>query len=132
MKSIVLYWLPAALWMGVLYALSAQPELPQPPGPWLQNVYDKIGHAISYAMLAWLLWRALRQHHSPSAVLGVLCVGLAVAYGASDEFHQSFVPGRTPSLADLAADGAGAALATLLLTRRERRKAQSRAALDAQ
>jgi len=130
-KKFVLDWLAAAVWMGLLFALSAQPELPLPPGPWLQNVYDKFGHAVAYGVLAWLLWRALRQHYPPSRALGAMCAGLAIAYGISDEVHQAFVPGRTPSVADLAADGVGALAATLLLRWRARRRAQARTAPDA-
>ena len=131
MKKYLLHWLPVVVWMGFLFALSAQPELPLPPGPWLQNVYDKFAHAVSYAVLAWLLWRALRQRYPPSAVLWATCAGLAIAYGISDEFHQAFVPGRTPSVADLAADGVGAVAATLLLKWRARWRAQARTAPDA-
>jgi VanZ family protein len=52
----------------------------------------------------------------------VLLVLIGLLYGASDEWHQSFVPGRTPSAGDLAADGigvlAGYASTFAFLTRR--------------
>ena len=51
-------------------------------------------------------------------------VGLAIAYGISDEIHQSFVPGRDASVGDLIADSVGAALGAGLvvyLLRRSRR-----------
>jgi VanZ family protein len=43
-------------------------------------------------------------------------------YGISDEFHQSFVPGRTPDPVDWATDtaGAGVALAGILIVRKRR------------
>ena len=40
---------------------------------------------------------------------------LAAMYGVSDEFHQKFVPGRTPDVFDAAADTAGACAAMLLI-----------------
>jgi VanZ family protein len=56
---------------------------------------------------------------------GVAAVLLSAAYGATDEFHQRFVPGRTADLLDLAADtaGAAAAVAVVWLIARWRRRA---------
>jgi VanZ family protein len=125
-KRFVLFWLPPLAWMGLIFALSAQPELPLPPGPWMEQVFDKLAHAGLFGVLAWLVWRAFRQHRGPSFSLLVLCVAVTVVYAISDELHQSFVPGRTPSVADLAADAAGAAGATLLARWLERRRARAR------
>ena len=111
MKRFLLYWLPPLAWMGLIFALSAQPDLPYPPGPWLEKLFDKAAHAVTYGILAWLLLRALRLRYPLSAALLIVVVVLVVAYGISDEYHQSSVPGRNASLADVAADGVGAALA---------------------
>jgi VanZ family protein len=43
-----------------------------------------------------------------TARIALATVAFCVAYGVSDEFHQSFVPGRTPDVADIYADAAGA------------------------
>ncbi len=68
-------------------------------------------HATAYAVMAGLFWQAWRQHISPSSaslpVVVVLCCSL---YGISDEWHQSFVPGRDSSIGDWLADTAGALL----------------------
>ena len=101
-------WGPAVLWGGLLFLLSAQPALPSPPG-----VNDKQAHAAAYGVLALLClmgltgWRWRRV--AGASVLAAFV--LAVLYGISDEIHQAFVPGRTPDVADVAADAAGAALA---------------------
>lgn len=63
---------------------------------------DKVIHAGAYAVLA-----ALATLATGSPVAGGL---LAVSYGVTDEIHQSFVPGRFPSVGDLVADAVGAAL----------------------
>lgn len=120
------YWLPPLAWMGVIYFLSAQPDLPQAPGPWLDLVLKKAGHAAAYGVLAWLYLRVLRHHSgkgtTPTA-LRVASVGLAMAYALSDEYHQTFVPGRDGNPLDVAVDGAGACVAMLLDWRLTRRPA---------
>lgn len=63
---------------------------------------DKVIHAGAYAVLGALLTLA-----TGNPVVGGV---LAFVYGITDEIHQSFVPGRFPSVGDLAADGVGAAL----------------------
>jgi VanZ family protein len=109
-RYLVWYWLPPLAWMGMIFYLSAQPDLPSPPQPWLQKLLTNGAHFGLYALLALWWWRALsRGRKTLRATLG-LAFGLAVLYGISDEFHQSFVPGRTPSLMDVLIDAAGAAV----------------------
>ena len=73
----------------------------------------KLGHFTEYALLAFLLWRALRTSWIGKAngVIAATCFGLAALFAASDEFHQSFVPTRTPSPRDVLIDCIGAAFA---------------------
>ncbi len=122
MRELLRRWAPPLAWMGVIYVLSAQPSLPSAPEPWLDVVLKKSGHALAYGLLAWLYLRALRGKAPPSERLRLLSLVLAVAYGATDEVHQAFVPGRTPRLTDVLIDGVGATLAMAL----ERRRAQAR------
>jgi VanZ family protein len=102
-------WLPVALYAAVIFGLSSIPSLPAPPGP----LTDKDIHTTLYAAFTALIVRALCGARLSKITLGpaVAAVGLAVLYGASDEFHQSFVPGRTMSGADLVADTIGALIA---------------------
>lgn len=76
----------------------------------------KIGHFTEYAILAALLWRALR---GTFAELSLATVSLsafvtAAAFATSDEFHQSFVVTRTATLHDVMVDCIGALVAILL------------------
>jgi VanZ family protein len=121
-QRIVLDWLPAVLWCALIFGLSAQPSLPSP-----NHINDKEAHAFTYGVLALLLLmgQAGWQWRRVAGVSLLAAFGIAVLYGVSDEFHQSFVPGRTPDVADVAADAAGAGLAlaaawgwAILLTRR--------------
>lgn len=105
-------WLPALAWAAGIFVLSSQSWVPGPP----DGLTDKHGHAVLYGVLALACvhglvagrWRSLRGRTVLAAV------ALAVAYGFSDEWHQSFVPGRTADLADVLADATGAVVASCL------------------
>lgn len=131
-KRFLWAWLPPLAWMGMLFYLSAQSDIPCPPGPFLQQVYERGGHALGYAMLAWLYLRALRRTIHNGVVLRLVSAGLAVIYALSDEYHQTFVPGRSGDLTDLLVDGVGICGAMLLSWWLERRRAIRRPAADRQ
>jgi VanZ family protein len=103
-------WAPVALTMALIYLLSAQPLLPAPPG----GLSDKQAHALAYGVLAVLWYRALAGGRWAGVTLGraAVAAGAATAYSVTDEWHQMFVAGRMPELADLGADAAGAVLGT--------------------
>lgn len=123
------YWLPPLAWMGMIFYLSAQPDLPGPPEPWLATLFTNSAHFGVYAVLAFWWWRALGSTRLVPTEKGVLrgerrnrivvalAFLIAAVYAVSDEFHQSFVPGRDPSALDLLLDAAGAAFALWLVWR---------------
>ncbi|HEX6040629.1 VanZ family protein [Longimicrobium sp.] len=114
-------WLPALAWAGLIFYLSSRSTLPvEPRFPY----FDKVAHFSAYAILGALLAFATDRSRLPMA----LAVGLGVLYGASDEVHQVFVPGRSPDVLDWAADAAGVLTACLLYTRWRSRRAAARAA----
>lgn len=80
-----------------------------------ENV-DKLAHMVLYFGLGILLHLTFRN--SDNAILqkyaAIFAVLLGVFYGITDEFHQSFVPGRTSSLHDLLADGIGVTIAQVI------------------
>lgn len=106
MKRFAVYVLPIFLWAGTIFALSAQSKLPTVR----VSHFDKLMHAFVYAVLGLLLTRAYRGYgFSAKAALfaGLLTAAL---YGASDEVHQMFTPGRSPDVRDWIADAVGAAI----------------------
>lgn len=109
----------AIAWMGVLFWLSAQPSIATPT---LFSAQDKVFHAGAYGILGLFLLGAMR----PPLFTGYtrlqirLTVIIASLYGISDEFHQSFVPGRSPEVLDWLADTTGALLAAILLAQLSR------------
>ncbi len=132
MKRLLSHWLPPLAWMGLIFFFSAQPDLPRAPGPWLDTLLKKTGHALAYGVLAWLYLRPLRgRFHHPTTSLAV-SFGLAVLYGLSDEYHQTFVPGRNGTPWDVAVDGIGACGAMLLNWWLQRRRALARQSSGAQ
>lgn len=108
-------WLPAAVWAaGLLTATSwPNPHVPDVPEG------DKVVHLVMYAGLAWLVARAI-----PAAVRGLrtyLLLLIAVSvFGAVDEWHQMFIPGRSASVSDWLADTTGAAIGALAVLARRR------------
>jgi VanZ family protein len=111
--GLVLRWAPAVLWAALIFTLSSIAGLPAPPG----GLTDKHAHLITYAVLcACLVWGLTdRAPARTTGRIAAAAVVLATLYGASDEWHQSFVPGRETSVLDLAADTAGAVLAAVAL-----------------
>lgn len=105
-------WLPVAAYMAAIFWFSAQPVLPGVAllPDWLSH--DWLHHGAAYAGLAVVTLRAVAAGDWRRVTRATLLAAwaIAVAYGISDEFHQSFVPGRTPDARDLLADAAGAAL----------------------
>lgn len=107
-------WIALLAFCGLIYGLSAQETLPVPEVFALQ---DKFLHFSAYFMMAIFGWRAFRHlqmHAQTLAWAGFLFCSL---YGVSDEWHQSFVLGRTASVWDWLADSLGAAFASYLLFR---------------
>lgn len=80
---------------------------------------DKLLHAGLYGGLAFVVSMGLRRRGRPvgSAVQFWAPIIFAGLYGVSDEWHQSFVPGRTPDFWDVCADTAGAVIVQLVLCR---------------
>ncbi len=101
--------------MAAIFYLSNQSDLPNLPA----GLSGYTGHAIGYGLLAALVLRALARASWPGvrAAPAWRAVLITSAYGATDEFHQSFVAGRAPELLDWMADTAGAAFAVLLVMR---------------
>ncbi len=108
MMGWVFGWGPAALWAAVLFLLSELQGL----GGVLPSGADKFVHGGLYLILGLsLAWGKMR---TGLGVPGVLLLLIGVGYGALDEWHQSFVPGRTVSMGDWVADSAGVMLGLVL------------------
>ena len=130
MRALLKYWLPVFIWLGVIFAGSTDifsteqtsrylvpflrwldPQISVSTIATIHFALRKLGHLTEYAVLAALLWRALRSGKNLRAKMSTLFVGVWVAcaiFAASDEFHQSFLASRTASLHDVMIDISGA------------------------
>ena len=90
-----------------IFFVSNLPSVPLP-----EQVSDKSGHFAAYAGLAILAVRAVGRGLPCRVGLRVAVLAFAIAggYGAFDEVHQYFVPGRSADIADWYADITGAAV----------------------
>jgi VanZ family protein len=117
---ILRYWLPVVAYTTLIFYLSS---LPHPedklPNFLFEQLGDKLLHAVEYAVLAFLCYRAFRHAAGPRAASKalILAIGAASLYGMTDEVHQAFVPLRESSWSDWIADTAGAVVGAVGLHR---------------
>jgi len=106
----ILRFAPAIAWAAVIFVLSS---VPNPPGATGSEWQSNLAHMTEYAVLALLLvWActATGRRLAGAAVAGWL---VCLAYGVSDEYHQSFVANRDSNGLDVAFDALGAAIGAL-------------------
>ena len=124
-KILVWRWLPALLMMAVIFFFSSRPSAELPHfGSW-DMIVKKGAHALGYGLLALSYLRGLGREGGHRLHPCLLAWFFAILYSATDEFHQSFVPGRHPSGIDIMIDGAGAAAALAIWLLRSKKKRES-------
>lgn len=111
-RTVVRVWLPAALYMALIWALSSMSltdvsidEFP---------FRDKGIHALEYGVLGFLVAHASLRTWSQRGRLRIFGVALLITagWGILDEIHQAFVPGRSSDVLDVVADLIGALFGT--------------------
>ena len=114
-------WLPPLLWAGVIiFATSMPSELV----PQQVSTFDKTAHFSMYAVLGGLLTRHLTEITTRWRAV-IAAIVITAAFGALDEWHQRYIPGRSTELADWRADSIGAATGALLIALVSRRGTRS-------
>lgn len=133
MRALLRFWLPVLVWMAVIFGASADSHsyehssrivipllrwLFPHMAPWeMERIHDflrKCCHVTEYAIFGFLVFRALNHSSNPlplwswPRVCGALLA--VVLYASSDEYHQSFVPSRTPQVLDVCIDTLGGVL----------------------
>ena len=131
----MLWWVMTVAWAALIFFLSTRTFAPDfskgllalmlqflhlqvTPSTFvvLHALLRKSAHLTEYAIFALLLYGF--PYKKPQALWqprrAVICVAIAAAYSLTDEFHQSFVPGRHASLGDCGLDTIGATIAMLV------------------
>lgn len=118
-KRFVVYWGPVLGYAGLIFYLSAQshPDDDLPSLFWAVN--DKVLHALEYAVLGGLCYRAFRRGATESVAARAVLFSILTAslYGITDEVHQLFVPFRESSWQDWLADVTGSTLGVVAVWR---------------
>lgn len=112
---LIFYWLPVILWAGVIFTFSAFPATRTSEIHWQDFIVKKSAHVIVYFILSVFLYRAFVSSGFKKINAGYISILIAMFYGVSDEFHQSFTPGREPHIRDVIFDTIGATLAIYVI-----------------
>jgi len=111
---------PAMLWLSVIFLFSSYPTVKTSELYWWDFLIKKTAHIVEYFILAVLVFRSLLFYKGRTLAVKtifIICFLFCFLYGVSDEFHQSFIPGREARLRDVLIDSAGIALAIWYIKR---------------
>ena len=108
-------WAPPVIWAVLIFFLSSLTVAPSSKILWQDFLIKKSAHIVEYAILTILLYRGFRLSGYDTKRSAILSILIGIAYGVSDEIHQSFTPGRQPRVYDVIFDTIGALLAILIL-----------------
>lgn len=105
-------------WCALIFFLSHQPILPSLDDGWQDFFFKKAAHFTVYFILYILARQAFDGKTAPRPMEAFV---FGLLYAISDEYHQSFVPGRTPMVRDVVIDTAGLVAAMALYQKIHRR-----------
>lgn len=117
-KSFTVYWVPAIAWMMFIFFLSSQTKVSVAHKFIIDFIIFKSLHVIEYAVLYFLIFRALYQTNNnklPLKYKFILPIVIGFFYSITDELHQLFVPTRSGQLKDTGFDLLGLILMYTLI-----------------
>jgi VanZ family protein len=103
--KIIKSWLLVLFWAGFIFFISHQSDLGLGLSENWSFLFSYLAHFLEYTILTFLLIAALQEHRLARKTVLILAVIFALAYAFSDEYHQSFIPGRQASGQDILIDG---------------------------
>ena len=109
------YWTPTIIWMLVIFGFSARPVFHASVIDWQDFFIKKTAHFVEYFILALLMYFSFRRTTSLSRSFCLLyTIIITIMYAVTDEFHQTFVPGREGRFRDVLIDSSGVFMFVLL------------------
>lgn len=108
-------WLPILIWAGLIFFGSSLPAVRVSPDGLIDFLSHKMVHLVEYSVFYVLLYRALVEGHLVVHRGKVVASFLATfIFALSDEYHQSFIPGRSARGRDTVIDLLGSLLGVFL------------------
>jgi VanZ family protein len=147
----LLRWWPVLAWAAIIWTFSTSwftsentGRIIEPVFRWflphalpetietLHAIVRKCGHLTEYFIFSLLVVRSLQSGgKGQTLTLALVTIAIVAAYASTDEYHQSFVPGRTAAVTDVLIDTTGGAIAQVLVAlwpSRTRRQLESKPA----
>lgn len=109
-KKLASLWLPPFFWAILIFTLSSFQVGSSSEFYWKDFIIKKTAHVIEYGILSTLFYRAMFNSSISKEKAMWYAVLVALFYGITDEFHQSFTPGRGPKFTDVLIDTTGATI----------------------
>src|SRR3989338_6887274 len=97
-KKILKFWFPPVLWAGLIFTFSSFPTGTTTDFYLGDFLIKKTAHIVEYGIFATLIFRGLINSNVKKEKAMWFAVILAFLYGITDEYHQSFTPGRGPAV----------------------------------
>lgn len=110
LKVLLNLWFPVLFWMALIFTFSSMQVGSASEFYWKDFIVKKTAHLIEYGILATLMYRGLIGSKVEKKKAMYFAVLTAFTYGLTDEFHQSFTPGRGPKFTDVIIDTTGATI----------------------
>lgn len=104
---VLYYWLPFVLWALVIFSFSATSTPAVSTVEWKNFIIKKTIHIGEYGVFTLLLYRAFTKTGVSKKKSLIVSILVAIFYAITDEFHQSFTPGRDPRIRDVFFDSFG-------------------------
>ena len=125
LRPVIFYWLPVAGWMALIFVVSASTSATVASMTSTADHTLKVPsivvraylfHAVEFGIMLMLVYRLLAHHKLLNGHYRMAAALLAtLLYAIVDEIHQSYVPGRVPSIEDVGYDATGALVGLVLI-----------------